>query len=374
MENNRFYANQSCQKELEQQLKDSFLENKLLKQENKYLQFLYLDKIDHLLLKNQSLNKKKQGNCNHQQLNWKREYQLWKKRMLSYILRLVTCKNHIKYYFRRGFSQTNEILVNQKPSYTQLEQELQDLQIYLKKFIQLQESLIEQIPNINLQLCWKEINQIFKSQFNTNQSIQNLQDELKLIETTYKELVHSKDNGLTHLQEMAKCNKNLTKLEQSIRESRVEIERIRKEVQLNQMDLKQFETKLNGLQNEFTYISKIETRKNNVQMEAEKQLIEFKRGILSTKNSNHNVTLMRDTFKDRDTYKELIPEKLRDSSNVLPVTQSIHRFQRPQIEINDRYDDYQDIKTPIEKTIDQTRKKLSRQLSQASSLRDQKYI
>ncbi|CAD8202480.1 unnamed protein product [Paramecium octaurelia] len=348
MENNRFYANQSCQRELEQQLKDSFLENKLLKQENKYLSSTF----EESKLKQEETRKL-------QSLVVELEQRV-------FTLEEENAKLYAEIGYLRGFSQTNEILVNSKPSYTQLEQELQDLQIYLKKFIQLQESLIEQIPNINLQLCWKEINSIFKSQFNTNQSIQNLQDELQLIETTYKELVHSKDNSLTHLQEMAK--------QQSIRESRVEIERIRKEVQLNQMDLKQFETKLNGLQNEFTYISKIETRKNNVQMEAEKQLIEFRRGISSTKNSNHNVTLMRDTFKERETYKEVIPEKIRDSSEVLQVTSSISRLQRPQIEINVRNDDYQDIKTPIEKTIDQTRKKLSRQLSQASSLRDQKYI
>ncbi|CAD8121784.1 unnamed protein product [Paramecium sonneborni] len=350
MENNRFYANQSCQKELEQQLKESFLEIKLLKQENKYLS----SNFEEFKLKQEETRKLQQLVVELEQ------------RVLT--LEEENAKQEAEIGYLRGFSQSKEIQINQKASYVQLEQELQDLQIYLKKFIQLHDCLIEQIPNLNLQLCWKEINQVLKNQFNTNQSIQNLQDELKLIETTYKELVHCKDNGLTPLQEMAK--------QQSIRESRVEIERIRKEVQLKQMDLKQFEKKLSELQNEFTYISRIETRKNNVQIEAEKQLIDFRKGISTTKNqNNNNASLMRDTFKERDTYKEMmIPERLRDQSEVLPVPSSIKRFQRPYIEINDRYDDYQEAKTPIEKTIDQTRKKLSRQLSQASSLRDQKYI
>ncbi|CAK58183.1 unnamed protein product (macronuclear) [Paramecium tetraurelia] len=369
MENNRFYSNQSCQKELEQQLKDSFLEIKLLKQENKYLQFRFFQ-LSYRSSTFEDFKLKQEETRKLQSLVVELE-----QRVLT--LEEENAKLDAEIGYLRGFSQSKEVQVNQKASYTQLEQELSDLQVYLRKYIQLQEfySLIEQVPNINMQLCWKEINQIFKNQFNTNQQIQNLQDELKLIETTYKELVHSKDNNLTPLQEMAKCINTLQNSEQSIRESRVEIERIRKEVQLKQMDLKQSDTKLSELQNEFTYISKIETRKNNVQMEAEKQLIDFRRGISTTKNSNHNVSLMRDTFKERDTYQEMIPERLRDQSDVLPITSSIKRIQRPYIEINDRFDDYQDAaKTPIEKTIDQTRKKLSRQLSQASSLRDQKYI
>ncbi|CAD8111483.1 unnamed protein product [Paramecium sonneborni] len=348
MENNRFYLYQSCQKELEQQLKESFLEIKLLKQENKYLS----SNFEVFKLKQEETRKLQQLIVELEQ------------RVL--ILEEENAKQEAEIGYLRGISQSRDIQVNQKASYLQLEQELQDLQVYLKKFIQLHDCLIEKVPNLNLQLCWKEINQVLRNQFNTNQQIQNLQDELKLIEITYKELVHSKDNNLSSLQEMAK--------QQSIRESRVEIERIRKEVQQKQMDLKQFETKLSELQNEFTYISKIEIRKNNVQMEAEKQLIEFRKGISTTKNQSYNVSQMRDMFKERETNLEMIPERLRDQSEVIAIPSSIMRMQRPQIEINDRYDDYQEVKTPIEKTIDQTRKILSRQLSQASILRDQKYI
>ncbi|CAK61954.1 unnamed protein product (macronuclear) [Paramecium tetraurelia] len=326
MQNLKFINN-----ELESQLKASHLETRQLKQE---------------IIKINQLNAQLKEQLHQITINSEIEDQYKQSLIENKML-----KKELEFYQLQEQSKVDQIA--SKPSYEQLEKELNDLQIFFKKYYNLQETLLNKIPIQLLKDCWLAINQTFKSHFNIHQTIQNIQEEVSLLEQDYKQILHANKDNDSEIQYLAKQN--------IIVERRVEIEKCRKEIQIKQFETKKMEQELDELQKEFDYICKIEQRRFNQQIEIEKQLVQVRQKTTQPVVEQKTSVLPVQRSRQHSDYFRPNQISIDSQQSIKPLILRAPKHSAVQQEAE---------KTNLEKTIDQTRQKLSRQLSLASNLRE----
>ncbi|KAM3146872.1 hypothetical protein pb186bvf_001026 [Paramecium bursaria] len=329
MENIKSQSNQYVKQELEGQLRTALIEIKALKKENQQL-----------LQQCQIFKEKSQTNTKMTDL-----YQNLELKYKQLIMENKQLQIDLDYYTNLHKEQSTI----QLPDAQILQTELDDIQKYFKSYFSLQERLHFKF-NQSIALITAEgllaINQLV------------FQDivQYKLDNAEFQRIIRIDGTRIQIVSALIKLKiicKGDCKIEQRMHDLRVEIERTRKDIQQNQHELKQLEKELQQLNNEFTYTCKIEARRFNQQLDQEKQLIQIKQKTESAKENFVEEYRLR---QQSDHYK--------------PQNRSLIQFKTTK-----QNDDYikaqsQEDQSIMEKTIEQTRKKLSRQLSLAQNIKN----